>query len=367
MNMEKKYNARFGLFFESARDCILIFNKDGVIIDINSNGQMQFGYSREEIIDKNILKFTLPKEVKYFFEQVAKLFTTGQVLFESIFCTKNGLQLPVEINARLINVGDGEAIFAIYRDITLRKEILNMCTFADVQIRSNSKNLKDGFILMDKEGKILNCNDEYLKLSGYSKDKIINMSFLDLTIKGSKAERIENFQNIIKEGHGLFESFHKTKDDKIWPVSVNANFCNIDGGRMCTFVVDLSEMQQVLTEIEQSQEIMIKIIDHSPIAMGIGHLDGNIIYVNNEMCKMLGYTKEELAKLNVKDITHSGDHGMTEENLKTLKNMPKIKTGAKRYVTKDGKIVWVHGTGTTFKDSSGKIFQVAQMIEIKDL
>ncbi|MDH4263957.1 MAG: PAS domain-containing protein, partial [Spirochaetia bacterium] len=103
-----------------------------------------------------------------------------------------------------------------------------------------------------------------------------------------------------------------------------------------------------------------------PTPMGIGYLDGNIIYVNTEMCKMLGYTKEEFKKLNIKDITHKDDHGMTEENLKILKNMPKIKTGSKRYVTKDGKIVWVHGTGTIFKDSSGKVFQVAQMIEIKD-
>ena len=79
-------------------------------------------------------------------------------------------------------------------------------------------------------------------------------------------------------------------------------------------------------------------------AIGIVHVGdgGRFIYVNPQICEMLGYTEQELLSLTVRDISHPGDVSLTDEardklRARTIKSF-KIE---KRYLRKDGSPVWV--------------------------
>ncbi len=92
-------------------------------------------------------------------------------------------------------------------------------------------------------------------------------------------------------------------------------------------------------------------------AIGIAHVDhdGRFIYVNPELCEMLGYTEQELRSMTVKDVSHPGDVDATDE----LRE--KLHSGAiasfkleKRYLRKDGSPIWVGLTVAMKRDRNGK-------------
>lgn len=96
-----------------------------------------------------------------------------------------------------------------------------------------------------------------------------------------------------------------------------------------------------------NNEIKFKTI-FDQAAIGIAHVDsitGNLIEVNNQYCKMLGYTFEEMRNMSFKEITHKDD---LEDNLSQLEDLKSGKIRElnmeKRYIHKNGNVIWVNIT-----------------------
>lgn len=92
-------------------------------------------------------------------------------------------------------------------------------------------------------------------------------------------------------------------------------------------------------------------------AVGIAHVgpDGRWLRVNQKLCDIVGYTREELLSLTFQDITHPDDldtdlarmHQMLEGQLDTY-------TLEKRYLQKDGSSIWMNLTVALVRDETGK-------------
>lgn len=82
-------------------------------------------------------------------------------------------------------------------------------------------------------------------------------------------------------------------------------------------------------------------------------LDGRFLRVNRRLCEITGYDEAELLKLRFSDITHPDDR---DEDLEKFKLMATGKTpryeSEKRYVRKDGRVIWVHVNATVVNDSA---------------
>jgi diguanylate cyclase (GGDEF)-like protein/PAS domain S-box-containing protein len=104
---------------------------------------------------------------------------------------------------------------------------------------------------------------------------------------------------------------------------------------------DVTEEQR-LRESEERSASTVELA-----AIGISHvsLDGRFIHVNRRMCDMLGYTKEELLQLTVRQISHPQDVSATDRDLKRLRSgeIDSIKI-EKRYLRKDAIPIWVRIT-----------------------
>lgn len=106
---------------------------------------------------------------------------------------------------------------------------------------------------------------------------------------------------------------------------------------------------------------------HAAIGIGVCDLHRNFLKVNPYFCKMLGYTENELTKMNVSDITHPDDLDL---NIKLDNSILEKKisefTVEKRYIHKDGSIFWVLLTVTDHKiDEDNHVF-IAQVQNISE-
>jgi|GEM_PF-466745 len=112
---------KFKLFFEQASDAIFIIRADGRISEANNEACSRYGYSREEMIGKEMGQFDTPEHFRYAAERLALVMQVGQITFETCHRCKDGLSLPVEVKARLIDFNGEKAVLAVARDVRDRK------------------------------------------------------------------------------------------------------------------------------------------------------------------------------------------------------------------------------------------------------
>ena len=115
-----------------------------------------------------------------------------------------------------------------------------------------------------------------------------------------------------------------------------------------------------------NSEIKFKAI-FDQAAVGIAHIDsftGRFIEVNNQYCKLLGYSQEEIQELNYQTLTHPDD--LTED----LISIDKLRAGAienysleKRYISKNGDILWINLTVSPLIKKDGKVMSHIAIIE----
>ncbi len=122
-----------------------------------------------------------------------------------------------------------------------------------------------------------------------------------------------------------------------------------------------SSAQQALQE---SEERFRKFFEEAPIGISVVHLDGRFLQVNKTYCPMLGYLEEELHQLTFAAITHPED---VEKDLGYAEQLFKGEIPSyqieKRYIKKNGEILWISLTGTAICDVEGKACYGLAMVE----
>lgn len=116
--------------------------------------------------------------------------------------------------------------------------------------------------------------------------------------------------------------------------------------------------------LRDSEELYRSTFEKAPI--GIAHVnpDGQWLRVNKQLCDIVGYTQEELLRLKYQDITHpedlAGDVARAEEIIAGRSDRYVMH---KRYVRKDGSIVWVNLTVSCVRDSDRKVKHFISIVE----
>ena len=102
-------------------------------------------------------------------------------------------------------------------------------------------------------------------------------------------------------------------------------------------------------------------------AVGIAHVDsvtGNFIEINNQFCRLLGYSQQEMKDKNFQSITHPDDLGVDLLSLKKLVSGEiKEYNLEKRYFTKSGTIIWVYLSVSALFKKGEKLTSLISIVE----
>ena len=105
--------------------------------------------------------------------------------------------------------------------------------------------------------------------------------------------------------------------------------------------------------LRESEERFYNSFEHAGIGMAVSKISGEFEQINRAMCKLLGYTADELRGLNLKDICHPDDAPAPQVLLRQLVEGGEVSTGEfeRRFVTQTGATVWVSLTISLVLDS----------------
>ncbi|MCJ7745986.1 MAG: PAS domain S-box protein, partial [Actinobacteria bacterium] len=146
--------------------------------------------------------------------------------FEADIVTKDGRRIPFDFGGTLLRDSEGKAIgFAsVGRNITEQKEAERALRESEEKYRGLYDSIRDGIVMVDMDGNILDCNQAYLEMLGYSMDEVRRLTYQELTPEKwheVEAGIVEN--QISKLGHSEpYEKEYIRKDGTVFPISIRA-------------------------------------------------------------------------------------------------------------------------------------------------
>ncbi|MDA8090593.1 MAG: PAS domain S-box protein [Nitrospiraceae bacterium] len=265
---QRQSERRYRRLFENANDAIFIIDMEGEnagrIVDANQVAAKMHGYTVEELLKLRIEDVDSPEDAKLN-PMRRELSLKGQWLKAEIeHRKKDGSIFPVDITAGLFEEGGHKYVFAIERDITVRKKTEETIRkFANVV-----QHTKTGVSIGMEDGTLGLVNPAFAEMHGYTVDELYGMPIADTYAPESRAGLPMHIATIHEKGYHKFETFRLRKDGSVFPAEVEAYAIKDKEGRTLyrvANVIDITERKKAEEKLKASlteKEILLREIYH---------------------------------------------------------------------------------------------------------
>lgn len=154
----------------------------------------------------------------------------------------------------------------------------------------------DGFWLADTDGWLLDVNETYCRMSGYSRQELLNMRISDLDSVESEQDTDGRIKMIIDRGEGRFESQHRRKNGSILDVEVSVQFRPTEGGRLVVFLHDISTRERDLNQLKDLTRRLLLATSSAGLGVWDWNVRENSMVWDNRMFELYGITPETFPK-----------------------------------------------------------------------
>jgi PAS domain S-box-containing protein len=212
---------------------------------------------------------------------------------------------PEEI--RLLEELAADMAFGI---VTLRSGAARQRAEQDVALLSFAlNNVREAALLIDDTARFHYVNDEACRVLGYTRAELLGMGIPDIDSE-FPAERWSDHWRDLKPQRSLnFESRHRTRDGRIFPVEISANYFEYAGQAYnLALARDITERKRAEEELRQSEAELRHLVDVIPQQVFVFDADWSPVFANRRELEYAGLTSEEMqSKDAVARIFHPED------------------------------------------------------------
>ena len=252
-----------------------------------------------------------------------------------------------------------EHLIATLRKAHEKQELVRALRESEQRYRLVTEHIRDAIFLVDLENRFTFGNGRIEELTGYRLDELVGRPIsVVLTAEGTRAAaaRLET----LRSGHDVplfYETELVRKDGTRIVAEISSTSVLQDGAMIARLGVarDITRRRQAETALRESEERFRATFEQAAAGMGHTSLEGQWLRVNQRLCDIVGYTRDELLARTFQDITHPDDLDVdVAATRQLLANEIQTRSREKRYLHKDGSIVWVDLTVSVMRDSSGE-------------
>ncbi len=217
----------------------------------------------------------------------------------------------------------------------------------------------DAIVAWSPNGIIEAANRAAATLLGYEQtEDLVGRRWLDFVIPEDRLDRAERTRRAEKSG-GLSEAqFRMQRKDGSHLFVEGRLFSAVDSAgnpaRTIAIARDITDRKRAEEAVYLSEARFRSAFESAGHGMALVGLDGRFLKVNAAYCRITGYSEDELLARTFADITYSED---LADNLRSARRIREREISAfqaeKRYVRKDGGIVWVQLNVSTVRDATG--------------
>jgi len=277
---------------------------------------------------------------------------------------------PVSVDQEDISALSPEEAQVLVHDLRIHQIELEMQNEELRQAQIKLEELKDkyldlydfapvGYMTLNDRGLILEANLTAVGLLGMDRTSLIKMFFSRFVCQ----EFTDTFYLYLQQ---VFQSQSKQaceikltrKDGTVFYAQLESIPVQDENGQFnrCRAVLtDITERKLMEEELKKSEERYRGVFNNAVVGIMLVTEPGRFMQANSSLQDMLGYTEEELKMLSVFDITFPEDIQISKEKLDALKQSDlSAYRIEKRYVRKDGALLWVDLSVSAIRDSEGQ-------------
>jgi len=331
--------------YEFAPVAYFSLDENEIIKDVNLAGSLLLGIEKTKLINSAFIHYINFESRRTFYKHLEKVKSTGSwqtCQLELIY--KDGIIIYAHIETILIqNDGKDSKEFRITAtNITkLKKDEQSFEIF-----HSNPA----AMTLTDKEGRWIDVNESFIKLTGYNKEELIGHTSVELNILDSKKRR-ENLIHVQEKGSLQDVEFKlQTKSGENRFIILNSEFIELDDEiRIVSFLYDITERKKIEEDLKRSAALL----DVSNEAIFSWDYDNGIVSWNQGAEKLYGYSSKEAIGSISHDLLKTQHPFELKEFLEKLAEY-KIWSGEIIQYTKDGREIIVESRFQLIQDTLGR-------------
>lgn len=176
----------------------------------------------------------------------------------------------------------------------------------------------DGFWVVDSAGRIVETNEAYCRMSGYTRNEILGLYISDLEADETHEETAKRIQRIVSKGFEFFETRHQRKDGSLFPIEMSVTWVDFNGGRFVCFGRDLTERKRVEEALEEERRRLANIIEGTNVGTWEWNTQTGEVVFNERWAQIVGYTLEELSPVSIETwerLVHPEDMDISRDRL----------------------------------------------------
>ncbi|MCD6050056.1 MAG: hypothetical protein K0Q55_1459 [Verrucomicrobia bacterium] len=352
---------------ESTTDGIMVGDEQGRVTDYNEKALQILGINRELLpFERQAeLRATVTRQLKdpeKFMARVQDIYTTWPPETFDVLEMLDGR--IIERYSKIQRIGERNVgrVWS-FRDITERRKTEAALKASHAQFSTVINQSPVGIYLLDHQLRFRHINPKALPVFGGLTD-LIGRDWVEvihiLWPKEAADGLVQQFRHTLKTGESYFGvGFSSDRADRPgkeyydWEIH-RVTLPEGEHG-IVVYFTDVSAHVLAQEALRESEARLRAAFNQAAVGMAQAELNGKFEQVNQRMADILGYTPEELCQRTFMDITHPDDRAATSAKVRQLLagEIPDYAL-EKRYLCKDGRMVWSRTTVTLLKDASGQ-------------
>ncbi|HHH80083.1 MAG TPA: PAS domain S-box protein, partial [Thermoplasmatales archaeon] len=363
---------KYRTIFETSPETIVLFDRNGYIIDANNRIKEWIGYDRDELLGKSIdgLPFLSPESKKVAMEKFShRLHGEDVSAYDLEFLTKKGTVAFGRVRGTAMKDAEGNIVgtLVMISDVTEQKQFEEKLRENEEKFRAISTSAYDAIIMIDDSGNVTYWNKAAEKMFGYKEEEIIGKD-LHMVLAPPKFHEAHKkaFKKFRETGRGAavgksMELSALCKDGTEFPVELSLSSVKIDGRWHAIGIVrDITERKRAEVELKEAYDKIETLLNAAADGIRIVNRDFKVTALNDTMAELAGVKKNEAVGMLCSDMFGSDDCGTQNcTMMRVLKSGKKIKSRTLRR-RPDGKTVPCLHVATPLKDEKGDIVGIIE-------
>ncbi|MGP0064588.1 MAG: PAS domain S-box protein [Isosphaeraceae bacterium] len=355
-------------------DGIITIDDRGTVMTFNPAAERIFGYAAQEVIGQNI-KMLMPEPYHSQHDgYIANYVRTGQAKIigigrEVVGRRKDGFTFPLDLAINMFRLGQGRYFTGIVRDITERKR-------AEEALRESQQMTAEAEALShscswewDLISGLWTFSDEWHAIHGVPKRKLTVEELLPIAHPDDR-NRVNRAMEDTCNGIAPYDLEHRiVRQDtgEVRVVRARGRIVRDAAGQAVKvrgFAQDITDRKRAEEALRESEERFRGTFENA--AVGIAHEDlaGRFLRFNKRFCEILGYSPDELVGKSLSEVTYSEDLADDLARFDALTRRESSSyTMEKRFIRKDGALIWAHVTVSLQAEAAGKPTYCIKIIE----
>lgn len=291
----------FRTLFDNIEDAV--FYQDGISAEIlfaNKTAVKRYGYKDGEFENMSLEVIDIPSESKKNGQRFELLNKNGFINFETIHRKKSGETFPVDVNVSRIMYKNKPVILSVARDISERKKTEDALRESEERFRNMFEYSSTGIARVDLNFKIIEANNAYCQMLGYSDKEIKTKTLTDITHPEIIEENLEK-QRLLGQGKILSYQMEKSfihKDGHTIYGLLSATLIQDNTGKPLYFlgsVQDITEQKKARQELAESEARFRKVVERNAVPMVITDQNQDILMFNKKFTQLYGYSTNDVS------------------------------------------------------------------------